>query len=482
MGDAAAVLERALAGFRGQLTVADAAARSGLPTHEAGQALTLLAATHSGQLAATEKGELIYQFPQGLVRTDRPGLARRVGRTLAKVALGAVRFVVRAWVSVVLVGYALVFLGIALAFLLKSDKDNDGIGSLAGTVFQLVAEAVFWTFHPLSPAYLAAEPGWFRRRRRAASGLPFYERVNRFVFGPSPPPEDPRATTKKLLGEIRQQQGRVAPADVMRLTGETREEAERTLLRLVGEQQGDISVSETGAILYEFPQLRSTARAADGGRVMSAAPAWTEPKALAPLTGNGVGTNVLIGAVNGFNLVMGSVGLAAGLTLERLYEMAIRIGVPDAPPLPPVDGVPMVLGAIPLTFSAVLFALPALRAWRRSAAAAEVAHDNHRRAILQQLFGGRAGGQRFTFTPDELRAACAALAGRQPEQREVERAVQALGGTVELGPDGTIVYSFETLAREQAAVVARRRLAASDEASPGQIVFSSGDDLSTADS
>ena len=119
-----AVLERSLAGFRGQLTVADAATRSGLPAHEAAEGLTALAATYSGHLAATEKGELIYQFPRGLVRSDRPGLATRVGRAIAKVAVGVTRFVVRAWVSVVLVGYALVFVGLAVA--MASSRDDDG--------------------------------------------------------------------------------------------------------------------------------------------------------------------------------------------------------------------------------------------------------------------------------------------------------------------------------------------------------------------
>lgn len=487
--DAAALLERSLQGFRGQLTVADAAARSGLPTHEASAGLTALAATHSGQLAATEKGELIYLFPRGLVRSDRPSLARRVGGALAKVALGVVRFVVRAWVSVVLVGYAVVFAAIAIALAAKDD-DNDGVGVTLAMVFRVLAEAVFWTFHPFSPANLALEPGWLhgRGRRRATNQFPFYERVNRFVFGPAPPVVDPRATTRKVLGEIRRGLGRVVPGDVMQLTGAGRDDAERMLLRLTAEQEGDITVSESGAILYEFPKLRSTAaRALDAVPVTEPAasgplvPVWTQPAQLGPLTGNSVGSNVLIGGINAFNLVMGTVGLSAGLTVERLVDIVTRVRMADAPPLPPADGVPLVFGVIPLAFSAVLFAIPAVRAWRRRAAAARVAHENHRRAILRRIFAGGAGRQRFSFTLDELARSCADLTGRQPDAAEVERAVRALGGTVDLGPDGTLLYTFEALEREQAAVIAQRRLATPDEASPGAVVFSSADDVGSAE-
>jgi hypothetical protein len=280
----------------------------------------------------------------------------------------------------------------------------------------------------------------------------------------------------------------------MQLTGAGRDDAERLLLRITAEQEGDITVSESGAILYEFPKLRSTARSAVLSPMRSPAlraaeqplatgplvPAWTQPAQLAALTGNSLGSNVLIAGINAFNLVMGTVGLSAGLTVERLVDIVTRARMVDAPPLPPADGVPLVFGVIPLAFSAALFAIPAVRAWRRRAAAARVAHENHMRAILRRIFAG-AGSPRFAFTPDELAQACAALTGRPPAAPEVERAVRALGGTVDIGPDGTLMYTFEALEREQAAVVARRRLAAPDEASPGAVVFSSADDVGSTE-
>ena len=117
-----------------------------------------------------------------------------------------------------------------------------------------------------------------RKRRETAAKVPFYERVNRFVFGPPPAVVDPRADLRKAVVEIRRQRGRVVPADIMRVTGADREAAERLLLRLVAEHEGEISVSDsgagTGAILYEFPQLRVTAGATESAGGLASGSGW----------------------------------------------------------------------------------------------------------------------------------------------------------------------------------------------------------------
>ncbi len=41
--------------------------------------------------------------------------------------------------------------------------------------------------------------------------MPFYERVNRFVFGPPKPERNPQEEEKQVVAELRRQKGRVAP-------------------------------------------------------------------------------------------------------------------------------------------------------------------------------------------------------------------------------------------------------------------------------
>jgi hypothetical protein len=472
------VLERSLKGFRGKLTAADAAARSGLPTREAAEGLAGLAAEYSGHLAVTQKGELIYEFPRGLVRTGQPGIVRRIGRGLVKVVAGAVRLVVRAWVSVVLVGYAVVF-GIVLIALAAKSDEGSGIGDALALLLRVVLEALWWTFHPFSPYQLTREPGWVtgtpRKRRKKIAEVPFYERVNRFVFGPRPPAVDPRAEAQLLLGEIRKQQGRVVPADVMRVTGDDREAAERALLRLVADHEGEITVSDEGAILYEFPALRSTAAGADAKPPAASAPIWNKLAVRRPLTGNSTGFNLLVSAINGFNLVVSYAALSGDWTVERLLHSLKYLGAEDAPALPPADGLSLAFGLVPFLFSATLFVLPMLRALGGRTEAAKVKLDNHMRLVLKRLLAGREDQRRFQLTLSELSDACA-IEGQRPSQADVERAVRALGGSVDLKDDGTLVYSFDDLAREHAAVRQSRALASPEEARPGAILLSSADE------
>src|SRR5438270_308180 len=100
---AAAILESALRGHRGDLTVADAAAKGGVALREAELGLHFLSSKYRGTLSATEKGDLLFRFPYGftLPFSKRPGVIRFWDK-LKRGVLGAAKFVVRAWISVVL--------------------------------------------------------------------------------------------------------------------------------------------------------------------------------------------------------------------------------------------------------------------------------------------------------------------------------------------------------------------------------------------
>ena len=97
---AAAVLERSLADFRGDLTLADAATRGGLALRDAERGMLDLVATYEGHLAATEKGELVFKFPRGLVSRPETSKVRKALATVGRAVRGVGRFLVRAWVSV----------------------------------------------------------------------------------------------------------------------------------------------------------------------------------------------------------------------------------------------------------------------------------------------------------------------------------------------------------------------------------------------
>jgi hypothetical protein len=474
--ESAQVLERRLKNFRGDLTVADAAARGGLALRDAEAALFHLSSEYHGHLKATTAGEVLFSFPRGMVKPEGQGFLARAARGVGRALVGIGRFVIRAWVSVVLIGYAVVLGAVLLALALKDDG-GDGIGEVLFFVFRIIAEALFWTFHPFSPVALRAEPAWMRghgrarhRRRFGPKDVPFYEKVNRFVFGPPAPKVDPRAQQRMLVAEIRRMDGRIGPADVMRALGGTREEAEAVLCRLVLDYDGEVEVTDDGAVVYKFAGLRRTADTALE-HAQPAVPIWSHREKPAPLTGNSTGTNIFLGAINTFNLVGSGVALANGLTLEHLGNLLTATQVNDPTwVMPPSEGTPLVLGAIPFAFSAMLFVLPTARAIRKGKRERQVVRENARRALLRAVVEQP--------TPElvaaaDLRRAWADAGAPQPSEAELTEEVRRLGGEPDVTDDGQLVYKFPDLAREARALAAERRAARPEERSAGEVIFSS---------
>ena len=195
------------------LTVADAAAKTGLALRDAESGLKWLSTEFRGQLRVTEGGELVHVFANGFRKPwEGRETRRRFARALGQGLMGALRFVVRAWVTIVLVSYAALFVALflALTFARQGNDNRRGNdlpgGELAYALFRVLGDALFWTFHPWSPfsvygGQTVGAPGYgatygngyggARRQRPREGKLPLYERVNRFFFGPPAPPERP---------------------------------------------------------------------------------------------------------------------------------------------------------------------------------------------------------------------------------------------------------------------------------------------------
>ncbi|MFO0662806.1 MAG: hypothetical protein U0174_02585 [Polyangiaceae bacterium] len=476
------------------LTIADAAAQSGLALRDAEAGLHWLSREYRGRLRVGEKGDLVFFFPTGFAkpwekeeRTSQ--LMRRVGHG----ALGVARFVVRAWVMLVLVFYGLLFLALAIAFAARSNDDRGGgvSGALFGGFIRLLADALFWTFHPFSPFYVDAAVYTARNRqeeqrrmqaRFAREGapylpgvppeeepeVPFYEKVNRFLFGPTPTPVDEGEVKRRIVQEIRAHRGRVGLADVMRVTGLPRATVDPLMAELMLDFEGNVEVSEKGGIYYTFEAIRRTAR--EGETHAAAPPAWDKPKALPPLTGNSGAANVLIGLLNGFNLLMSAWVMAKGFTLTNLF--ILFTAKRGHPPVFVNDGLPLALGLVPFVFSLGLFLLPVLRAVFRAQASAQVAAENGRLAIVRTVL--EALRAKRPVTNADLAKAYKASTGTDLDDKTLALRVAELGGDVDLDrttEDGRAHYRFVDLELEQEAVEEERAKASEDERRVGRIVF-----------
>lgn len=507
--EAGDILEAALkdVGTKAELTVADASARSGLSLRDAERGLHHLATKYRGTLSATDRGELLFRFPYGLrlPLIKQPWLKRAFDK-VKNVVVGAGKFLVRAWVSVVMVGYALVFVAIGLALLLSGRDERGGGSTLLAVVFRVLMEALWWTFHPFSPVArrnvwdgsLAGGRQRQRRQKRTirrfgqlveieeeieqddGEKVPFYEKVNRFVFGPEPlPPPTHEELSKDLVAQIRSNEGRIGLLDVMRVTGLPREEADPLVSRLLLDYDGEVDVDEHGGITYRFEALRKTA-----GHTQAAppTPAWTRKKEAPRITGNVGGANWLVAGVNAFNLVAATVALQMNLTVDRLVHMLTHMrDVIPVPPLP-YDGIPVVLGVIPWVFSTLLFVLPILRWVRADAKKKAVDDENARAAVLKTVFESMQqaatrgeGIGNDGVREDTLVKAWKEATGKAPEPEEIIRAVSELGGDIDVDAmaAGRGMYRFRDLEAEVAALRAQRAAASQQEEAVGEVVYRS---------
>jgi hypothetical protein len=480
---AADVLRRKIADPTKPMTIADASVASGLPLRDAESGLHWLTSEYRGHLRVTEDGDLVHVFPNGFTKPwETREATARVLSAIGRGLMGAGRFIVRAWLLIAMIAYALLFVAviIGLTFARGSNDRDSGFGAhLLGGLVRAIADALFWTFHPWSPLYIGHGDGFSSAPRsvrgRDPNEVPFYEKVNRFVFGPAVPPVDPHAVRTRILEEIRAQKGRIGLADVMRVTGLPREEADPLMARLMLDHDGTVEVAEQGGIIYRFEGLRRTAESAPPSAQAYPArsrAAWETKAKLPPLTGNPAGSNLAIGALNAFNLLLSTVAIAKGWTLANLFLLLTYHPPRGAPPLVlPYDGVPIVLGIIPLVFSAAIFALPVVRAIARVRAEKKIALENARLAILREVL---TRAPKKEPVPDEaLRVAYRVATGSDPSSKEITARVVDLGGDVDVGPEGEVRYRFADLEAEAEALEDERAQASPKEAQLGRVVFAS---------
>ncbi|MDR2521356.1 MAG: hypothetical protein LBC72_02205, partial [Spirochaetaceae bacterium] len=115
-------LKAAIKKSRGGCTVADLVGRTALPVEKVKELLPVAASEFSARIRVTESGEILYNFPRSL-KSKYTGFGVTLRRVLGAVGYGvqkAAEFLFKAWIMVMLVGYFVLFMGLALAAMLLS--------------------------------------------------------------------------------------------------------------------------------------------------------------------------------------------------------------------------------------------------------------------------------------------------------------------------------------------------------------------------
>ena len=501
-------VEDQLVGFlkrrRGESTVADMIAGTGLPKYQVEQAAKMVLDEYAGRLKVTESGELLYYFPSGMRSTVRgPGpLLRKLWRSFLRGTARVLTLLFKIWIVAMLIGYFVAFVGIAVVAVVasvaasaagggrdgrdsRSRGSGDGMGGfLAIQVIDLILRMWFWSAILKDP-----------RSRKPREGRAFYKSVFGFVFGDDDPnrgwEEEER---KRVIAYITSTRGVITLEELVALTGRETAEANTLMNRLLLEYEGEPGVTDDGTLIYSFPALMRTskgqgAKAVQLGDGISRVPV--------PFSANKRRTNGWIVFFNAFNLLFGTYFLTISLTrgneivqavaraAERmaargghglavvnpvLYSTAVNIaGFVTSNPVPFLL---IGLGVIPVVFSILFFLVPLLRKIRLERQNEKIRVEALRRRVMARILESpssvnardlRPSGT--TLDPKNFMQAC---------RRLIEHVAAQLKAEPVARDGGSFSYRFTELERELADLAAYRKKVDLGKYDVGKTVFDSG--------
>ncbi|NCJ05220.1 hypothetical protein GS597_01535 [Synechococcales cyanobacterium C] len=249
-----------------RVTVGDVATHTGLEVNFTQQGLLALASNANGNLQVSESGEVVYLFPPSFRAILRNKFLRlRLQEGWEKVwrilfYLIRISFGVFLLVSIVLIVLAITLI------LMSGNRNSSGRGrssyGSSGLLQSLMIRNAFFYF-------FAGNPYGSRGRRRppprnttGGEEMNFFEAIFSFLFGDGNPNANLEDRRWALIGTvIRNHRGAVAAEQIAPYLDlpEDNPEDEDYMLPVLVRFQGQPEVSPQGHIIYQFPQLQTTA-------------------------------------------------------------------------------------------------------------------------------------------------------------------------------------------------------------------------------
>jgi hypothetical protein len=217
--------------------------------------------------------------------------------------------------------------------------------------------------------------------------------------------------------------------------------------RLLVDYDGEVDVTEAGAIVYRFPDLRPTA----GPAALPPAPAtpvpaiWRGSVSAEPFTGNSTGSNAAILGLTAFVAMMGGVGTWLGL--------------------------PFWAAELPLFATLAFLVVPIVRFPFHVVRRGAIADENGRRALLQAVHESACEAR--GVDEDELAKAWQDAAKSSLPAKELRRMLFEMGGDVVVDDLGRATWRFAELELELRALSDERARADDREREVGTIEFTS---------
>lgn len=351
-------------------TVSDIAATAGLPLSQAADEAVLLASLVSAPIDVTDSGDIAYRFPSNVRAILRTRSLRAQISMAWRKASPALFLIARvAFGALLVVSIVVTFLAIAaLSSASKSDDDRRNQSPVFAP--RLFAPDIFDVMF-----YTQRYPP----RQRREGEMSFFEAVYSFVFGDADPNQDFDDRRWRTVGAvIRANRGAVtaeqlAPyLDLSTTTSDANVVDESYVLPALTRFQGHPEVTESGDIIYVFPDFMKTGRRAalGAGRTEMVGTRSTAPllESEIPLTRAPPGQRALV-------IALGMVNVAGVLVLGSKLLTVVPVTA-DAVAL--LAGVRALYGPL-FAYAASFVVLPFVRWFRLRSVNREIRERNRAR-------------------------------------------------------------------------------------------------------
>jgi hypothetical protein len=439
-------------------TVADICAATALPLSTVRELLPKAADEYSGRLQVTQSGEILYHFPEGFKSRYR-GIGVWLKKAAQKIAVFikmGLSFLFKAWIMVMLIGYFVLFIALALASVFisvtakSSGRDRRGGSFFGFGFFDLIIR--LWFYSELTrPRY-----GNKRVTRNKKQHSPLHRAIFSFVFGEEDPNRDWQdRRSRVIIAYIQANRGVISLAEYMAFTGESSIDAEQTLLAFCSRYAGSPEVTEEGTIVYRFDELLLRADKANTDELIPPV------KRLKTFSANSKSKNGWFIAINAVNLLFGSYFLyqsfsAGQLLTEIQYQAAstlysythyfLQMFTSD-----PAGLIRTALGLTPFLFSLLFWLIPAFRYFFEKKENEEIKLENFKRFSFGKIWSSPSKIDAEKFL-DARNAEC------KPENinKARDRVIKDIGAIsvpeIEQTEEGKIIYSFNELENEKRAL------------------------------
>lgn len=475
------------------LSIADITAKTALPLDTVHRLIPDLADEFSARLQVTESGEILYSFPHGMTsRYKGPAvLFKKILKSIGTISAKIGTWLFKAWILVMLVGYFVLFMAIALMALVasvavsssgssenrSSSRRGGGLGGLylASYIFDLVIRLWFYSEITKSVNRRGFD-NFGRTAQKRPKGKPLHQAVFSFVFGDGDPNADWDSREKKaVIAYIQANKGVISLPEFIALTGFSVEEAEHAITAYCSEFKGMPEATEDGTIVYVFQELMLRTDTRDRSFQGLSAPI----KRLNTFSGNSKKMNIWFLVINAVNLLFGSYFIFSSLSYgpllnqlqfqeaSRIYAVATALFMNIS--MNPYPILFVGLGIVPVLFAFLFYLIPGMRYLFIKNKNEQIKLQNLRKEAMRSIWNTSSSvyPDAQLSLPEEYRPKNTANA--------IDSIIKEIGTysvpEIKIDDTGEAIYDFIDIKREKEAIQKYRSSIDSESSRLGASVF-----------